>query len=246
LYPPFEIGRQQRNHSLVLVTLKGQAHFRTPDVAMTLKPGMLCCVPGSMPRHYILKRGNWQMLWVHLHNHAPWDALTRDLLVVRDIPQADIRLAWQAMFSLHHEHQHARHDSQALCQSLSDAIITFLARYLIHQADPETQWLRQQLVGLTEKVANTPGEDWRIQRMARMLHVSGSQLHRYTRRIFNQTPMQVVTRIRMEHAQRLLAQTNWRLDVIAQRVGYVTAFAFSRTFSRHFGLSPRQYRQQIK
>jgi transcriptional regulator GlxA family with amidase domain len=50
--------------------------------------------------------------------------------------------------------------------------------------------------------------------------------------------------LRLELARRLLAETDHQIQLIGERVGYVNAGDFSRAFSRRYGQSPRQYRQQ--
>jgi AraC-like DNA-binding protein len=46
----------------------------------------------------------------------------------------------------------------------------------------------------------------------------------------------------MELAARRLRESDETLSVIASRVGYTSEFAFSRAFSRTFGVAPGRYR----
>jgi AraC-like DNA-binding protein len=46
----------------------------------------------------------------------------------------------------------------------------------------------------------------------------------------------------MELAARRLRESDETLSVIAGRVGYASEFAFSRAFSRTFGVAPGRYR----
>lgn len=52
---------------------------------------------------------------------------------------------------------------------------------------------------------------------------------------------QYVIRQRMEKARALLTHTDLPVQLIAEQVGYGDLSAFSRRFSRHFGLSPRHF-----
>lgn len=50
--------------------------------------------------------------------------------------------------------------------------------------------------------------------------------------------------IRMEHAKQLLLETSATMQQIAERVGYATGYAFSRSFKRYAGEPPEQYRRE--
>ncbi|AGQ97245.1 helix-turn-helix domain-containing protein [Vibrio parahaemolyticus] len=50
-----------------------------------------------------------------------------------------------------------------------------------------------------------------------------------------------ITLQRMEKAKALLTHTDLPVQLIAERVGYSDISAFSRRFSKHFGVSPREF-----
>ena len=54
-----------------------------------------------------------------------------------------------------------------------------------------------------------------------------------------------ITRIRVQQAKQLLSSTDSNLSVIAERVGYNSAWTLTRAFRRCDGISPTQYRQNI-
>jgi AraC-like DNA-binding protein len=72
--------------------------------------------------------------------------------------------------------------------------------------------------------------------------LSVAQLARYCKRIFQLTPRQMIHKVRLEEASRLL-----RLPVpiteIALRCGYTDHSAFSRQFRALTGLTPSQFRE---
>ncbi|POF56904.1 AraC family transcriptional regulator, partial [Vibrio vulnificus] len=53
--------------------------------------------------------------------------------------------------------------------------------------------------------------------------------------------LQYITALRMEKAKALLTHTDLPVQRVAEQVGYSDLSAFSRRFSRHFGLSPRAF-----
>jgi YesN/AraC family two-component response regulator len=57
---------------------------------------------------------------------------------------------------------------------------------------------------------------------------------------------QHLTRIRMEHAKRLLNETKLKIYQICKEVGYSDQSYFSRLFKSLEGMSPFDYREQLR
>jgi transcriptional regulator GlxA family with amidase domain len=53
-------------------------------------------------------------------------------------------------------------------------------------------------------------------------------------------------RVRLENAQRLLGETDWKLQTIAERSGFKQASHLSSVFQEKLGLRPGQYRQRVQ
>src|SRR3546814_9288756 len=59
-------------------------------------------------------------------------------------------------------------------------------------------------------------------------------------------PMEVVAEHRRRHAAMLLRQGRMKIAEIAELAGYGSEAAFSRRFSRYFGMSPSQLRDEAR
>ena len=57
------------------------------------------------------------------------------------------------------------------------------------------------------------------------------------------TPMDVITERRMQYAASLLQQDEFKIAEVSIRVGYRSEAAFSRRFTRFFGMAPGQMRR---
>jgi AraC-like DNA-binding protein len=78
-----------------------------------------------------------------------------------------------------------------------------------------------------------------------LTHIAGisvAQLERYCRRVFHLTPRQMIQKVRLENAHRLLL-TDMPITDVAIQCGYTDHSAFSRQFKALTGFTPRQYRQ---
>lgn len=80
--------------------------------------------------------------------------------------------------------------------------------------------------------------------IAKALHVSPSTLsHRYAAES-GRSPLAAFHAMRLEIARALLMQ-GLKLDAVAEQTGFCDAFHLSKAFSRHFAMSPADYRRWI-
>ena len=74
--------------------------------------------------------------------------------------------------------------------------------------------------------------------------ISTRELARLIKRSTGQTFIQLLTSIRMENAKQLLRDTSLSVMDIALQVGYDSSEHFIRTFRKHTGSTPSEYRHQ--
>ena len=99
---------------------------------------------------------------------------------------------------------------------------------------------------LRQQVLERPQQAWSVAAMAERAHVSERHLRRLFRRELALGPREFLTRVRLEHAQRLLSESQLGLAEVARRCGYATAEAFGRRFEHAFGVSPGAWRQRFR
>ena len=90
-----------------------------------------------------------------------------------------------------------------------------------------------------------PHKAWGTEDLAEAMGVSRATLHRLVRRHHGVGPGQIVENIRMAEAKRLLADSRHSIQVIADQVGYASAFSFSAAFKRVVGKSPSAFRDEV-
>lgn len=98
-----------------------------------------------------------------------------------------------------------------------------------------------------EKVTATIEEhlddaDFSVGELATEMAMSVSQLSRKLSALIDQTPGQLLRGMRLERAAALVAGKTGNLSEIAYRVGFSDQAHFSRSFKRHFGMTPSEYR----
>lgn len=80
--------------------------------------------------------------------------------------------------------------------------------------------------------------------LAEMAGLSVSHFERRFRRAFGSSPRQYLVRIRVEHAAKLLLETEQTVTQVAHACGFFDHAHFSRSFRRIMQLSPREYRNR--
>ena len=56
-------------------------------------------------------------------------------------------------------------------------------------------------------------------------------------------PGHELQRVRLEHAKRLLAQSDMKMQSVAEQCGYQSTNSFWFAFKQAFGMSPQEYRK---
>ncbi|WP_020618392.1 AraC family transcriptional regulator [Paenibacillus daejeonensis] len=76
-------------------------------------------------------------------------------------------------------------------------------------------------------------------------HAGLSKYH-YTRlftKTTGRTPLQHLTRTRLEKAVELIRSSTWSMEEIAHRIGFTSGSYFTKVFKLHVGCSPSEFRQ---
>ena len=95
-----------------------------------------------------------------------------------------------------------------------------------------------------EYLNNHYGQSVRMQTLLDITGFSLSKLERSFRKVFQMTPQQVLTRLRIQMAMHLLHGPD-SIASIGQACGFTDQSAFTRKFRTETGMAPRQYRLQV-
>lgn len=80
--------------------------------------------------------------------------------------------------------------------------------------------------------------------LAAHVGISISRLERLFKSVLNMSPLQMIQKMRLEHAFNLLKETDFPIVEIAVMCGYTDHSAFSRQFKQLTGISPLLFRQE--
>jgi AraC-like DNA-binding protein len=129
---------------------------------------------------------------------------------------------------------------QALRAQAASGSCTEKPRWLQALADP-------QIGKSLEAMHRAIGQPWTLATLASAAGMSRSAFAARFKALLDETPLEYLTRWRMETAGRLLRDRDKgrKLYAVAKSVGYKGDAAFTRAFQRVFGVTPRSWREQV-
>lgn len=136
-------------------------------------------------------------------------------------------------------HQHLLQDGK----SSSERQMLLLLIQLLHEQFGDSVQLDRRI-----KIARTYLDEHfheavSLAQLAVVANLSERQLSELFRRQLGMTPRQYLTEKRMQQAWSLLELGEFSVQQVADKVGYTNLAAFSDRFRKHFGRSPRYFRQ---
>jgi AraC-like DNA-binding protein/PAS domain-containing protein len=110
------------------------------------------------------------------------------------------------------------------------------------QSASETHPAFERLAAVDEYIRGNFNRRVTLGELTRIAGISVAQLERYCKRVFHLTPRQMIQKVRLEHAHRLL-HSDLPITEVALQCGYTDHSAFTRQFKASTGFTPREYRQ---
>jgi AraC family transcriptional regulator, arabinose operon regulatory protein len=228
-----------------LVTLGEGQYSMNDGPAVRLRPGSLFAVFPGPVFHYGPDPGTaWEEYHVGLFGNdaRPWiesGAFPRDGSVRRIGDLEATVAAFQALLALMRRSGPGDID-RAILGAQRLLVDLFYGQAHMAKAERRPRRIEQVLdlvrARLDERVS--------FQKLAKTHGVSYSRLRHQIREATGLPPAQYLTRLRCQHACALLVEGDLSIKEIAARVGIHDPYAFSRTFKRHTGLSPRNWRNR--
>ncbi len=237
LRAPYEIRRPRPEFHAVIFTLAGRARYETAAASGWLRPGDLWLAPARR-WHIYRSAARWDIAWLTLAE-AYWPVLGETPTPVLPSPYLEpLRAAMAGYWS---ECSALQNTDWQIAATQAELIVAYLKK-MLPPMPAENPAERSELAELWKRVDAELGRPWRIEELAALVRLSPASLYRLVRRLCATTPLGLVAGLRLRRAGELLRTTDYKLELIAQLVGYGSAFALSRAFRKHYGRSPRQWR----
>lgn len=212
------------------------------DVCVPVREGMLV-VDATDGKNPTLRIACGAVMPDPSGSYGPLQGLTRP--VVENLSDAPVVSA--AFAALLEEVSAPKEGTRALTSALMKAcLVVLLRRHLEASRTAGTAPAVFQDVRLSRAVAavlNLPAAVHSVTSLAKEAGMSRSAFAREFKAALGLTPMDFVTRVRLDLAHRLLLSTGIAVEGIAATVGFSSRSHFSRLFREHYGTDPSSFRR---
>ncbi|MBX3206575.1 MAG: AraC family transcriptional regulator [Labilithrix sp.] len=142
----------------------------------------------------------------------------------------------------------ARPSAATVVNRLFDVIfVKVVFSYFESQSASAESWLGalrdRQVSDALAAIQKNPELPWTVASLAAHVKMSRSAFAARFSVLVGDTPLQYVTRARMQRAATILRGEDVRLASVAEATGYESEAAFSKAFKRFMGMSPSDYRR---
>lgn len=164
------------------------------------------------------------------------------VIPLSDAPQLFTRIEW-----LFHEAEHPSCGSETALELLMEYVLILLLRYVMDISHTSRCILSglgdERLAKAITAIHKHPEKAWTLESLAAEASMSRSRFAHHFREAIGTTPLDYLTDWRLGVARSLL-RNGESVDSVAPQVGYLDSTAFSRTFKRRSGQTPRDWLAQ--
>lgn len=180
-------------------------------------------------------------------NHQMLAQLPRAMVIRWDEMARDSPLE-NAFRYIAREVQDGRPGHDAVARRLSEVLFVEVVRVWAGRANGHRGLLAAlvdpRLGEALEAMHADPAQRWTLESLGRKAAMGRTGFAERFRDVVGETPLQYLTSWRMQHAKRLLTESNQTIDEIAEQVGYDSGSSFSRVFSKTTGVAPGAFRKE--
>ena len=114
-------------------------------------------------------------------------------------------------------------------------------------ATPEVKGNDQQLIDRIMKVVNEmiSDPDLNVESLSDKIGISRAHLNRKMKELMGVSPSDFIRNVRLQKSCEILRQSDIDVTQVAYAVGFTSQSHFSTAFKRVYGMTPREYREQL-
>jgi len=170
-------------------------------------------------------------------------------LVIRNETTSDTGHMNSLINFMIYEAETNKEGSDVVIDRLSDVLFIHVVRTYINQYQPNKGFiaaLSDKKLGLSLTAFHQqPGDNWSVERLAKLAGMSRSSFADRFHNVTEQTPMQYITQWRMQKAYDLLSTSGLSTQQIAEQSGYQSEASFSKVFKKYFSKGPGAVRRGL-
>ena len=245
--PKHSYGHAARANYIIHFILEGKGIYRTENHTYELSAGQGFLIEPEMLTWYQADQENpWSYIWIGFGGKEAKNCLD-DIGVSETQPVfhsehgAELKRIVLKMLRT----QPGPASSYYQIQSLFYSFLALLSENPVtdkEQQTKESMYINNAICFIRKNYQNKI----QVTDIANEICVSRSYLYKLFERSFDMSPQNFLIRYRISKAKELLGVSNMTIENIAASCGFYDARAFSKSFRQHYGVSPKEYRNQEK
>lgn len=135
--------------------------------------------------------------------------------------------------------------SDLILQRLTDILLYYtIRRWLESNPYPESGWVGvfrdEKVIAVLELIHKDSTYNWTIESLANSVGLSRASLAFRFKKSLGITINDYIVKLKLEKGKNLIHDSEISLEEVSRRVGYSSAFAFSKAYKRIYGQAPRK------
>lgn len=243
--PKWPWGPGIRDMYLLHYVKKGKGIYKVNDHTYALKAGDAFVIyPGSLCYYQADKEEPWEYYWVGFNGSAVKSLFFHtDFSIESPCRSFDEDLSVYIEKILACKGQESRHQAE-----MTGYLYILFSRMMRQEVAPKKpkDYRKEYVFKVHEFITQNYSNDISVSDLAGYVGLSRSHLHRIFVEETGDSPMQYLTKYRIEQSLNLLKATDMSIAYIASSVGFSDQLYFSRVFSKQMGISPSKYRKEAQ
>ena len=179
--------------------------------------------------------------------NTPFAELFPDIIIIRAEQLQTLGWLQAILDQLSFEYLSMRPGTEIVVQRMTEVLLVELIRMNFGQEGdvPLIQALADKYISQAlQRLHQNIEKAWSLESLAADIGLSRAAFAKRFKELVGQTMFEYLTQLRMQQACQLLTETDLSLYEIANRVGYESDLAFTRTFKKRYDKTPTAYRKQ--
>lgn len=234
---------------LLTYTLKGEGCFEAGNINLSCHTGDIAILKPGTPHYYFTSKGEiWDFMWVHFVPRLDWnpwlqlpEVISGLIYIHMDNTGVKNRISKAFRRVIEDNRQFNTIHRELALSALEEIIL------LIYQKSNETnnQVRDPRIQEIVEYLYNHYDRQHTVSDLAERVCLSPSRLAHLFKEEVGQSIIDMLIKIRLKHAARLLQFTSHSVSEIAEECGFQSTSYFTQQFSSAYGMSPSVYRRKI-
>lgn len=192
--------------------------------------------------HHPYSKEPWILIWMQISAENSWLVPpTQDWQMRRIRSAKRLRTYLEEIFT---EELEASADAFEFQQLYAQLFFLALQRELQSPQDVRLVRYRQSFAKLWMTVSASLDKPWPLSDLCGEVGLSSAHFSRLCHQFYRKSPGSKIRELKMEQAKAMLKTLDCPISQVAEAVGYESTTTFSAAFSRYYGISPRQARQE--